>query len=88
MSEMISTGQPVKLDGLGTFYPTFECEGAETPETFSIAEHLKGIHIRFQPEGTKDEELTSREFMKKCALRRRFPKPDSGSDPDDGNDEP
>ena len=46
------------------------------------------FHIRFQPEGTKDEELTSREFMKKCALRRRFPKPDSSSDPDDGNDEP
>ena len=87
MSEMISTGQPVKLDGLGTFYPTFECEGAETPETFSIAEHLKGIHIRFQPEGTKDEELTSRSFMKKCALRRRFPKPDSGSDPDGGGND-
>ena len=77
MTEMISQGQPVKLDGLGTFYPTFECDGAESLEKFSITEMLKGIHIRFQPEGVKDEELTSREFMKKCVLKRRFPKPES-----------
>ena len=84
LSEMVSQGIGVKLDGLGTFYPTFEGAGADTPEEYNVQEHLKGIHIRFQPEGTKDEELTSRKFMQKCALKRRFPKPDAdgGDDPD------
>ena len=59
----------VKLDGLGTFYPTFECEGADSEKDFSVNTHLKGIHIRFQPEGTKDEELTSRKFKDKVTLR-------------------
>ena len=69
--EMISQGVGVKLDGLGTFRPTFECEGADTEDDFNISENLKGIHIRFIPEGVKDEELTSRKFMAKCVLKRR-----------------
>ena len=69
MVEMIAQGVGVKLDGLGTFYPTFECEGQDSKEEFSIQESLKGIHIRFQPEGTKDEELTSRKFKDKVTLR-------------------
>ena len=69
MVEMISQGVGVKLDGLGTFYPTFECEGADSEKDFNIQECLKGIHIRFQPEGAKDEELTSRKFKDKVTLR-------------------
>lgn len=73
LSEMVSQGVGVKLDGLGTFRPWFEGEGVENPEDYNIQEHLKGIHIRFLPENTKDEELTSRKFMSKCSLKRRFP---------------
>ena len=51
--EMVSQGVGVKLDGLGTFYPTFESEGAETQEEFDVNKQLKGIHLRFLPEGTK-----------------------------------
>ena len=69
--EMVSQGVGVKLDGLGTFRPTFECESAVSAEDFSIQEHLKGIHIRLIPEGAKDEELTSRKFVAKVSLRKR-----------------
>ena len=69
--EMVSQGIGVKLDGLGTFRPTFECESAASAEDFNVSENLKGIHIRLLPEGAKDEELTSRKFMKKCVLRKR-----------------
>ena len=85
LTEMVSQGVGVKLDGLGTFYPTFESKGAVSPDEFSVAEHIVGIHIRFQPEGSKDEELTSRKFKNRCSLRRRFPastKPD-----DEGGDD-
>ena len=83
LTEMVAQGIGVKLDGLGTFYPTFECKGALTAETFNIAEQLQGIHIRFLPEGTKDEELTSRKFLEKCVLKR-IGDNDSGSDDPDG----
>lgn len=76
MVEMISQGEGVKLDGLGTFYPTFESKGVAKPDDFNLSEHLKGVHIRFLPEGTKDEELTSKKFMAKCTLKRRFPEPE------------
>ena len=73
LTEMVSQGVGVKLDGLGTFYPTFECKGETNIEDFNVQENILGIHIRFQPEGAKDEELTSRKFKAKCTLKRRFP---------------
>ena len=69
--EMMTQGVGVKLDGLGTFRPTFECESTVSADDFDINTHLKGIHIRLIPENTKDEELTSRKFMSKVLLRKR-----------------
>lgn len=71
--EMVMQGVGVKLDGLGTFYPTFEGHGTLTAEEFDLARDVRGIHIRFRPENAKDEELTSHKFMSKCVLKRRYP---------------
>ena len=84
--ELTSQGVGVKLDGLGTFYPTFEGTGAETPQKYNVAENLKGIHIRFLPERSQDESLTSREFMKKCSLKRVDYNPSDDDDTPDDND--
>ncbi|WP_027455538.1 hypothetical protein [Xylanibacter brevis] len=73
LGEMVMQGVGVKLDGLGTFYPTFEGTGSMTLEDYDVNTFVKGIHIRFLPENAKDEELTSRKFMSKCVLKRRFP---------------
>ena len=82
LTEMVSQGIGVKLDGLGTFKPTFECKGAPTADDFSVGENILGIHIRFLPEGTKDEELTSRKFKDKCTLKRRFPESTKPDEPE------
>ena len=37
----------MKLDGLGTFFPTMESKGAESPVGYNIRDYLKGVHIRF-----------------------------------------
>ena len=68
--ELIAQGQPVKLDGLGTFYPTIESVCADTiPEALAgINENIKGVHLRFRPENAKGEELTSRELKKACTF--------------------
>ena len=66
--ELVAQGVAVKLDGLGTFYPTLEAEGAESPVGYNIAEYLKGVHIRFTPEGSDVDNITSREMKKRVVM--------------------
>ena len=71
MSELLSQGQPVKLDGLGTFYPSVDGQKlgkanladavAGGPDAM-----INGIKINFNPENTKGEKLTSRAFKDEC----------------------
>ncbi len=72
MTELISQGVAVKLDGLGTFYPTLEASGAESPVGYNINEHLEGVHIRFNPEGSEDENITSRAFRERVSLKQNM----------------
>ena len=72
MKELNAQGQPVKLDGLGTFYPSIEGEGAASVEdgAANVDALIKGVHLRFRPEGagTPDEKLTSRAFKEQCVF--------------------
>ena len=71
MTELLSQGQPVKLDGLGTFYPSVDGQKlgkanlaaavAGGPEAM-----INGIKINFNPENSKGEQLTSRAFKDQC----------------------
>ncbi len=101
LTELVAQGVAVKLDGLGTFYPTLEAKGAETPVGYNIQEYLKGIHVRFQPEGCDDDNITSREMKKKVIMQQNMifdlngvPKKvkdgqlvDYGADDDEDNDD-
>jgi len=66
--EMLLESKKVKVAGLGTFYLTCECQkgGAEKEEDFNVKEHLKALHIRFLPDQTAEDNLSSREFIKKA----------------------
>ncbi len=72
LTELVSQGTGVKLDGLGTFYPTLEASGAETPVGYDVNEYVKGVHIRFLPESADLDNITSREFAKKCILQQNM----------------
>ena len=58
----------MKIAGLGTFYLTCECQkgGADKESDFNVAQHLKALHIRFLPDQTEEDNLSSREFIKKA----------------------
>ena len=73
MKELICQGQPVKLEGLGTFYPTIENKkgGAESVAAYDVNSNIVGVHLRFQPEGAKGEELTSRNLKNDCVFELR-----------------
>ena len=66
--EMLLESKKVKVAGLGTFYLTAECQkgGADKEEDFNVAQHLKALHIRFLPDQTQEDNLSSREFIKKA----------------------
>lgn len=66
--ELLSQGVGVKLDGLGTFYPTLSSKGVANPKLYIPAKHIKGIHIRILPWSEKTGALTSKAFMRQCEL--------------------
>ena len=73
MSELLAQGQPVKLDGLGTFSPSVDGQkqGKSTLEKAVEAgpdAMINGIKINFVPENTKGEKLTSRAFKEECVF--------------------
>ena len=68
MKELICQGQAVKLDGLGTFYPTVEGTGADSVLEYLPSVNIKGIHLRFRPEGCKDDDITSRALKDACVF--------------------
>ena len=71
--ELLSQGQPVKLDGLGTFYVNCEAkpgglDDIEAAKATSPAAVIEGVHIRFTPEGEELDRITSRAFMEKVSF--------------------
>ena len=69
MTELLTSGESVKWDGLGTFTPYVESTGTNDVESYDVNANVKGIHIRFIPENTKGEQLTSRKFRDQCTLQ-------------------
>jgi predicted histone-like DNA-binding protein len=65
--EMLLNSKRVKIDGLGIFYTTIENEkgGASSINEFG-ANNLKALHIRFLPEQEQEQNISSREFIKKA----------------------
>ena len=66
--EMLLESKKVKIAGLGTFYLTCECQkgGADKESDFNVNQHLKALHIRFLPDQAQEDNLSSREFIKKA----------------------
>ena len=74
ITELVSQGNPVKIDGLGTFVPTVESmkNGISRADLlagkWNASTYVKAIHIRFRPEGSGEDDITSRNFKGQCAL--------------------
>ena len=66
--EMLLESKKVKIEGLGTFYCTLENQkgGSLKKEDFNASKHLRALHIRFLPEQEQEQNISSREFLKKA----------------------
>ena len=71
MVHLLREGQPVKLDGFGTFSPSVDGQkqgkaSVEAAVTAGADQMINGIHINFNPENSKGEKLTSRALKDDC----------------------
>ena len=66
--EMLLNSRKVKIDGLGTFYCTMQCKagGVLKEEDFKANQSVEALHIRFLPEQEAENNISSREFLKKA----------------------
>lgn len=86
--EMLLESKKVKVAGLGTFYLTAECAkgGADKEDDFNVNQHLAALHIRFLPDQTAEDNLSSREFIKKAEFVN-VKSLLSGNNDDEGNND-
>ena len=67
--ELVAQGIGVKLDGLGIFYPTIKNKKGGATETqmldkdYNPTSLIEGVHVRFSPESTDLDNLTSKQFL-------------------------
>ena len=68
--EQMLESKKVKVDGLGTFYVTIaNKEGGEKDlSKFNIGTIAQGLRLRFLPDASQEENLSSREFLKKASF--------------------
>ena len=85
--EMLLESKKVKIQGLGTFYLTCECQkgGADKEQDFNVNQHLKALHIRFLPDQTAEDNISSREFIKKAEFVNVKNLMSNGSSEEDGS---
>ena len=83
--EMLLDSKKVKIAGLGTFYLTAECTkgGADKEEDFNVNQHLSALHIRFLPDQAAEDNISSREFIKKAEFINVKSLLSNGSDDED-----
>ena len=65
--EKVCQGYGIKLDGIGTFYPTIRSkkggvEGREALKKMGIKNLVHGVRIRFTPDQTELDNLTAKQF--------------------------
>ena len=84
--EMLLDSKKVKIAGLGTFYLTAECTkgGADKEEDFNVNQHLTALHIRFLPDQAAEDNISSREFIKKAEFVNVKALLSNGSSEEDG----
>ena len=71
--ELVAQGVGVKLDGLGTFYPSIlNTKGGATEaqmkdKNFNPTSIISGVRMRFSPDATELDNLTSKQFLSRVS---------------------
>ena len=66
--ELLTQGMNVKLEGLGSFRTTITGRGAASIAAYNVQKHMKGVRMRFLPDRTNIDNISSKKFQKECSL--------------------
>ncbi len=69
MAEKMAEGYKIDLAEMGKFYPTLECEGAETMDNFNPDKHIKAVHVNWEP-GDDFKDLKRKTTFREDLTRR------------------
>ena len=70
MAEKMAEGYKVDLAEMGKFYPTLECDGAETLADFSPDKHIKAVNVNWKP-GDDFKNLKDKVTFREDLTRRK-----------------
>ena len=75
LPELVAQGMGVKFDGLGIFHPTIEVKNPvlniAAMKNLNPRDVVKAVHIRFIPDSSKLDDLSSPKFADQCTLELR-----------------
>ena len=88
MQEMLADGHKVKLDGIGTLYPTLTSEGVEDAKDYSPSENVTRVGIAFLADQSRKSMYKARYMRDTVNLSTSVYSELTGEDnPDSGNTE-
>lgn len=70
MAEKMAEGYMIDLVELGCFYPTLDCEGAETIHDFNPDKHIKAVRVNWKP-GDDFKDLRQKANFREDLTRRK-----------------
>ena len=70
MAEKMAEGYRIDLAEMGKFYPTLECEGAETMDDFNPYKHIKAVNVKWEP-GDDFKDLKRKTVFREDLTRRK-----------------
>ena len=89
MQEMLADGHKVKLDGIGTLYPTLTSAGVDNAKDFSATENVTRIGIAFLADQSRKSMYKARSMREAVNLSTSVYSELTGEDnPESGNTEP
>jgi predicted histone-like DNA-binding protein len=68
MQEMLADGHKVKLDGIGTLYPTLTSEGVDNAKDYSPSENITRVGIAFLADQSRKSMYKARSMRDSVSL--------------------
>ena len=72
MQEMLADGHKVKLDGIGTLYPTLTSEGVEDAKDYSPSENITRVGIAFLVDQSRKSMYKARSMRDAVSLSTKL----------------
>ena len=69
IKELACQGVPIKLDGLGTFYPGIVSKGADSVPAYSVDQHIEAVKLGFTPEYAGEDKLNGPALKAACSFQ-------------------